>query len=205
MRCENLLGEEFDPLRRIGAMNRRDALALMHAHVASESLRRHMLGVEACMKAYARALGEDEEAWGVVGLLHDFDYELHPNDHPLWGVRLLKERQADPVLIQAIASHYEAKTGIAPTTPMEKHLFACDELSGFITACVYVRPSRSILDLESKSVIKKLKTPSFAAGVSREDVAKGAELIGKPLADHIDFCIGALKGEASVLGLIGEG
>jgi putative nucleotidyltransferase with HDIG domain len=188
----------------MAAMKRSEALALMQEHTASCSLRRHMLGVEACLRAYASELGEDQEEWGAAGLLHDFDYELHPGDHPLWGMRLLEARGADPALIRAIASHYEAKTGIAPESALERHLFACDELSGFIAACVYVRPSRSIADLEPKSVIKKLKTASFASGVSRDDVRQGAEMIGRPLEEHIGFCIQAMRAEASELGLDGS-
>ncbi len=184
-------------------MNRAEALALMHEHTPSVSLRRHMLGVEACLRAYAAELGEDPEAWGIAGLLHDFDYEQHPDDHPLWGMRLLEELGADPALIRAIASHCEAKTGAAPESALERHLFACDELSGFITACVYVRPSRSIEDLEPKSVLKKMKTASFAAGVSREDVRQGAELIGRPLEEHIAFCIQAMRAQAAELGIDG--
>lgn len=163
-----------------------------------------MLGVEACLRWYARRLGEDEELWGVAGLLHDFDYEQHPDEHPLWGMALLESNDADPALIRAIASHYAEKTGVQPETALERHLFACDELSGFITAVTYVRPSRSVHEVEVKSVLKKLKTPAFAAGVNRDDVTRGAEMIGVSLEEHIAHCITAMREKAEDLGLAGE-
>lgn len=186
-------------------MTRDEALVLMTDHTPSESLQRHMLAVEACMRWYARQLGEDEELWGRAGLLHDFDYEEHPDEHPLVGMKMLEELGEDPALIRAIAAHYAAKTGVEPESPLERHLFACDEITGFIMACVYVRPSRSILDLEVKSVTKKLKVPAFAAGVHREDLTAGAELIGVELNQHIANCIEAIRGEADLLGIRGEG
>ena len=156
------------------------------------------------MRWYARKLREDEEAWGNAGLLHDFDYEQHPDEHPVWGMALLRSQGWPEDVVLAIASHYAAKTGVEPTTAMQKHLFACDELSGFITAVTYVRPSKSVLEVEVKSVTKKLKTPAFAAGVKREDVYGGSDLIGVPLEEHIANCIAAMQESADELGLRGS-
>lgn len=184
-------------------MTRDVALALMHEHTPSDSLRRHMLAVEACMRWYATKLDEDAELWGVTGLLHDFDYEQHPDEHPLWGMALLDEKGVDSRIVRAIASHYAAKTGVSPESAMERHLFACDELSGLITAVTYVRPSKNIADVEVKSVLKKFKEPSFAAGVNRDDVTNGAEMIGSPLDQHIANMLEAMKASATQLGLEG--
>ncbi len=188
---------------KLPSMTRPEALELMHAHTPSDSLRRHMLAVETCMRHYAQLQNTDQDQWGIAGLLHDFDYEQHPEDHPLWGMALLQDKNVEPEIIQAIAAHYPAKTGVDPTTPIQRYLFACDELAGLITACVYVRPSRSIMDLETKSVIKKMKAANFAAGVNRDDVTKGADLIGLPLNDHIKNMIDAMKQNADELGLNG--
>jgi putative nucleotidyltransferase with HDIG domain len=182
-------------------MTREEALTLMKEHTPSESLQRHMLAVEACMRWHAAQTGEDVEAWGLAGLLHDFDYELHPEEHPLWGMALLESRGVDPAIVNAIAAHYPAKTGVEPESAMERTLFAVDELSGFLTAVAYVRPSRKIAEVEVKSVLKKLKTASFAAGVNRDDVARGAELMGLSLEDHIQRVLTAMKEEAESLGL----
>jgi putative nucleotidyltransferase with HDIG domain len=188
-------------------MNRDEALALMEQHTKNPALRQHMLAVEAAMRAYAKQYGGDEEAWGAVGLLHDFDYETYPNPehsptegHPAWGVRLLKERGFGDEQCRAILGH-ATYSGVPRDTPMAKSLFAVDELCGFLVACALVRPSRSFADLEVSSVKKKLKDKAFARGVNRDDVRVGAEELGVPLDDHIAFCIAALRPVESSLGL----
>jgi putative nucleotidyltransferase with HDIG domain len=188
-------------------MTRDQALALMHEYTTSDALRKHMYAVESAMRAYARKMGEDEEAWGVVGLLHDFDYERFPNDahspteeHPSWGVRLLRERGLDDGSCQAILGH-ASYTGVARESPLAKTLFAVDELCGFLVACALVRPSRSLADLEVKSVKKKLKDKAFARGVSRADIAQGVEELGVPLEDHVAFVLESLRPDESRLGL----
>jgi putative nucleotidyltransferase with HDIG domain len=188
-------------------MTRDEALALMHEHTQSDALRKHMYAVELGMRAYARKFGEDEDAWGVVGLLHDFDYERFPNDahspteeHPSWGVKLLRERGLDEEACQAILGH-AAYTGVPRETLMARALFAVDELCGFLVACALVRPSRSLGDLEVKSVRKKLKDKAFARGVSREDITTGAEELGIPLEEHIQFLVAALRPDEARLGL----
>ena len=190
-------------------MDRTDAWALVCEWTQSESLRKHMLAVETAMRAYARQCGADEEAWALAGLLHDFDYERFPNDahsatdeHPSQGVRHLRTLGVSEEICDAIMGHAEY-TGTPRETAMAKTLFAVDELCGLITAATYVRPSKSILDLEASSVRKKMKDKAFARGVSREDITRGAEELGVPLDAHIAFVVEALKGNAAALGLAG--
>lgn len=190
--------------------SRDDAWTLLCEFTLSESLRKHMLAVEACVRAYARKNGADEETWGLAALLHDFDYERWPNndhaadrEHPAEGAKILREKRYSEEIIRAILSHADY-TGVTRDTPLEKTLFACDELAGFITAGSYVRPSKSILDLEASSVKKRMKDKAFARGVSREDVIKGAEELGIPLEEHIAFCIEAMRAQADALGLRGN-
>lgn len=190
-------------------ISRDRALALMHQYTASDALRKHMYAVELAMRAMAAQTGEDPESWGVVGLLHDFDYERFPNDahaateeHPAEGVRILAREGLDEAAQRAILGHANY-TGVARDTPMARALFAVDELCGFLVACALVRPSRSLADLEVASVRKKLKDKGFARGVSREDVTRGAEELGVPLDEHIAFVLGALRPHEQVLGLGG--
>src|SRR5207249_2340161 len=185
--------------------DREQAWGLLTEFTQSESLRKHALAVEACMRAYARKLGSDENLWGVVGLLHDFDYEKWPSldDHPYKGNEILKERGWPDEIRRAIMSHAEY-TGVTRDTPMEKTLFACDELAGFITACALVKPGKSLAEVEAKSVRKKMKDKAFARSVSRDDIVQGAADLGIDLEEHIAFCIEAMKGVAQALGLDGR-
>ncbi|HET8966508.1 MAG TPA: HDIG domain-containing protein [Candidatus Acidoferrum sp.] len=189
---------------------REDAWKLVCEYTESESLRKHMLAVETCVRAYARKNGADEETWGIAALLHDFDYERWPNnehapdqEHPAEGAKILRERGYSEEIIRAIITHADY-CGVPRQSPLEHTLFACDELAGFLTACVYVRPSKSILDLETSSVTKKLKDKAFAKGVNRDDVRNGATELGIPLEEHIAFCIAAMRENAEALGLRGN-
>jgi putative nucleotidyltransferase with HDIG domain len=186
------------------AMNDRES-ALLTEFTQSESLRKHALAVEACMRAYARKLAGDEELWGVVALLHDFDYEKYPSleDHPYKGNEILKERGWPEEIRRAIMSHAEY-TGVTRDTPMEKALFACDELAGFITAVALVKPGKSLAEVDAKSVRKKMKDKAFARSVNRNDIVNGAAELGVDLEEHIGFCIEAMKGIADKLGLDGS-
>ena len=192
------------------SLDRSAAWSLVCEWTQSESLRKHMLAVETAMRAYARKFGADEEAWALAGLLHDFDYERFPNDahsateeHPSEGVRHLRGLGVSEEILAAIMGHAEY-TNTPRESQMAKTLFAVDELCGLITAATYVRPSKSILDLEASSVRKKMKDKGFARGVSREDITTGAAELGIELEAHIAFVVEALKGNASALGLAGE-
>jgi putative nucleotidyltransferase with HDIG domain len=185
-------------------MQRNEALAILHEFTKSESLRKHALAVEACVVAYARKLGEDETKWAVTALLHDFDYEMHPEapDHPMKGEPMLAERGVQDDIRRAILSHANY-SGVPRESPLEKTLFACDELAGFLTAVSYVKPSKSISEVDLKSVRKKLKDKAFARSVSRDDIENGARELGVDLDQHIEFCIEAMRARAADLGLAG--
>jgi len=185
--------------------DREAAWCLLTEFTQSESLRKHALAVEACMRAYARKFGENEELWSVVALLHDFDYEKYPSleDHPYKGNEILKERGWPEEIRRAIMSHAEY-TGVTRDTPMERALFACDELAGFITAVALVKPGKSLVEVDAKSVRKKMKDKAFARSVNRNDIVTGASELGVDLEEHIAFCIEAMKGIADKLGLDGS-
>lgn len=189
-------------------VDRVTALAIVEEFTQSESLRRHMLSVEAAMRAYAPRFGGDADLWGVVGLLHDFDYEQNPDisveGHPVVGSKILRGRGVSEEIIRAMLSHAEEITGVKPESPMEKTLVAVDELTGFLTAVALVRPSKSILDVELKSVKKKWKDRAFAAPVNRQEIEHAAQALGVPLDEHIQVVLDAMKASAPVLGLAGE-
>src|SRR5436853_6860515 len=184
-------------------MNRSDAYALVCEYTQSESLRRHMLAVEAAVKAYARKFGEDEEKWGLVGLLHDFDYERWPNppDHPLEGAKILAAHGYPDDVIYAIKSHADYLPDCPRVSRLDKALYACDELAGLVTACAMVRPER-LNGMQASSVKKKLKAKGFAASINRDDIARGAADLGVELDQHIQFVIDALAPIAGELGLV---
>lgn len=185
-------------------LTRDNAWSLLTEYTKGESLLKHALGVETAVRGYARKFNQDEEGWGIVALLHDFDYERWPSldDHPFRGSEILRERGYPEWVIRAILSHADY-SGVGRDTLLEKTLFACDELSGFVTASALVRPSKSVLDLEAASVVKRMKDKAFARGVKREDLRAGAELLGLPLNEHIDNVIGFMREKADVLGLRG--
>ena len=189
--------------------SRDQTLALMHEYTASDSLRKHMLSVEAAMRAYAEKFGEDVERWGTTGLIHDFDYERYPNSehsategHPAEGVRILRERGYPEDILRAILGHANY-SGVPRDTQMAKTLFAVDELTGLITATALVRPTKNVNEVEAKSVRKKMKDKAFARGVNREDVIMGAEEMGVDLDAHIAFVIAAMQSVAAGIGLAG--
>jgi putative nucleotidyltransferase with HDIG domain len=189
---------------------REDAWALLCEFTQNENLRKHALAVEACVRAYGRKHGADENLWSLTALLHDFDYERWPNDahspteeHPAAGSKILRERGYPEEMIRAILSHADY-TGVARQSALEHTLFACDELAGFLTACALVKPGKSIFEVEPDSVRRKLKDKAFARGVNRDDVRRGTEELGIPLEEHIAFCIEAMRGAADSLGLRGN-
>jgi putative nucleotidyltransferase with HDIG domain len=185
-------------------LTRDAALEILHEFTKSESLRKHALAVESCVAAYARKFGEDENKWSVTALLHDFDYEMHPEapDHPMKGAPILASRGVPEEIRRAILSHANY-SGVPRESALEKTLFACDELAGFITAVSLVKPGRSVHEVDTKSVRKKMKDKAFARSVSREDIVNGAAELGVELDEHVDFCIRAMQERAKELGLEG--
>jgi putative nucleotidyltransferase with HDIG domain len=186
-------------------MDRNRAWGLLCEYTQSESLRKHMLAVEACMRAYARKFGEDENKWGITGLMHDFDYEKYPTpaEHPFVGNKILEERGYSEEVRRAILSHADY-SGVKRESRMEKTLYACDEIAGFITASALVKPNKSLAEVEAKSVRKKMKDKAFARSVNRDDIINGAADLRVDLEEHIAFCIEAMKGIAGELGLAGD-
>jgi predicted hydrolase (HD superfamily) len=186
-------------------LDRNEAWAIVTEYTKSESLRKHMLGVEAAVRGYARQFGEDEDDWGAVALLHDFDYERYPDqqNHPFRGVEILTAKGYPEWVTRAILSHADY-SGVPRESPLEKTLYACDEMSGFITAASLVRPSKSILDLEASSVVKRMKDKAFARAVNRDDLRLGAEALGLPLDQHIANVIAFMRLRADELGLRGS-
>ena len=187
--------------------SREDAWSLLCEYTANENLRKHALAVEACVRAYARKSGADEEIWGLTALLHDFDYERWPNTehhptegHPSSGALMLREHGYPEEMIHAILAHAEY-TGVGRETPLDRALFACDEMAGFLTACSLVKPGKTIFEVEPDSVKRKMKDKAFARGVSRDDLVKGAAELGVPIEEHIAFCIAAMCNVADRLGL----
>jgi putative nucleotidyltransferase with HDIG domain len=186
-------------------MNREQAWELLCEYTKSEGLRKHALAVETCVAAYARKGGEDEAKWALTALLHDFDWEIHPTleEHPQKGEAILAERGVEEEIRRAILSHAN-HTGVPRETPLQKTLYACDELAGFITAISYVKPHRSVFEVDVASVKKKMKDKAFARSVNRQDIVEGAQELGVALEDHIAFCIQAMQERAEELGLKGS-
>ena len=185
-------------------IDRDGAWAVLTEFTRSDSLRKHALAVEAAMRAYAAREGADAEAWGIAGMLHDFDYEMHPSAprHPLKGAEILARRGVPEAVVYAILAHADY-SGVARESHLEKALFACDELTGFLTACALVKPTKSIHDVEVAGVKKKMKDKAFARNVNRQDILEGAQELGVPLEEHIEFCVKAMQARADELGLRG--
>jgi putative nucleotidyltransferase with HDIG domain len=186
-------------------LTREQAWEIVCEFTKSEGLRKHALAVETCVTAYARKLGEDEQKWSLTALLHDFDWEIHPQapDHPMKGEPMLAERGVDEEIRRAILSHANY-SGVPRVSPLEKVLYACDELAGFITAISYVKPNRSVFEVDAASVKKKMKDKAFARSVNRQDIVEGAQELGVPLEEHVEFCIKAMQERAGELGLAGN-
>ncbi len=186
-------------------LSREEAWSILCEYTKSDGLRKHALAVEACVAAYARKLGEDEPKWSVTALLHDFDWEIHPtlDEHPQKGEPILAERGVEEEIRRAILSHAN-HIGVPRVSPLEKTLYACDELAGFITAISYVKPSRSVFEVDAASVKKKMKDKAFARSVNRQDIVEGAAELGVPLEEHVDFCVKAMQARAEELGLKGN-
>jgi putative nucleotidyltransferase with HDIG domain len=186
-------------------LDREQAWNLLCEYTKSDGLRKHALAVESCVTAYARKRGEDELKWSVAALLHDFDWEIHPTleEHPQKGEAILAEHGVDEEIRRAILSH-ASHTGVPRHSPLEKTLYACDELAGFITAISYVKPHRSVFEVDVPSVKKKMKDKAFARSVNRQDILDGAQELGVPLEEHVDFCIKAMQERAGELGLKGN-
>ncbi|HEV3330398.1 MAG TPA: HDIG domain-containing protein [Bryobacteraceae bacterium] len=186
-------------------VDREQAWNILCEFTQSESLRKHALAVETCVLAYAKQFGEDETKWSLTALLHDFDWEIHPQapDHPMKGEAILASRGVDEEMRRAILSHANY-SGVPRVSQLEKTLYACDELAGFITAISYVKPHRSVFEVDVSSVKKKMKDKAFARSVNRQDIVEGAQELGVPLDDHIDFCIKAMQANAEALGIKGS-
>ncbi len=199
------MGRPGQSAGRMSIMDRTRALEILHEYTKSENLRKHALAVEACVAAYAQKFGEDPQLWSATALLHDFDYEIHPDapDHPMKGSEILAQLGVSEEIRRAILSHANY-SGVPRETRLEKTLFACDELAGFITAVTLVKPNKSLFEVTAPSVRKKMKDKAFARSVSREDITNGAAALGIDLDEHIDFCIRAMQGKARELGLAGN-
>ncbi len=183
---------------------REEAYQLLKKYTKNRNLINHALAVEAAMRAYAPRFAGDVEKWGIVGLIHDFEYERYPDEHPAKGTEILRELEMPEELIRGVQAHAPSLTGVTPETPMEKAIYAVDELTGLIVAVSLVRPSHSIYDVKVRSVKKKWRSRAFAAGVNRQDIEEGAELLGVPLPEHISIVLEAMQGIADDLGLAGE-